>query len=96
MNLNEYKQRKIDKLTRDILQMVNKVPSFGYGNDIDTAAKIALSNYFITVVRSIDNSNVDIEIFTQSMSDEVANITTSLIQKMQSYKNDIQSVYEQE
>lgn len=90
MDTNEYKEKKLDKLTRDVLQMVNKIPSFGFGDDIDNSAKIALSNYFLTVVRSVNNSNVDVEIFTQSMSDEVANITTALIQKIQRYKYDLE------
>lgn len=90
MDTNEYKAKKLDKLTRDLLQAVNKLPSFGFGDDIDNSAKIALSNYFVTLARIVDNGNVDVEILTQSMSDEVASITSILIHKFSRYKFDLE------
>lgn len=86
MDNKEYKEKKLDKLTRDAMQIINKVPSFGYGDTIDAAAKIALSNYFLTIIRAYEIESADVEIFTQSMADEVASITALLVPKIKEYK----------
>ncbi len=90
MDAKEYKEKKLDKLTRDVVQMVNKVPSFGYGEVVDNVAKNALTSYLITMVRMSELQESDIEILAQSMSDELESLTLDLITKIKTYKRDIE------
>ena len=90
MDAKEYKEKKLDKLTRDVVQMVNKVPSFGYGEVVDNVAKTALTNYLVTMVRMVELQESDIEILAQSMADELESLTLNLVTKINTYKKDIE------
>lgn len=90
MDAKEYKEKKLDKLTRDVVQMVNKVPSFGYGEVVDNVAKTALTSYLVTMVRMSELQESDIEILAQSMSDELESLTLNLVTKIKTYKKDIE------
>lgn len=90
MDAKEYKEKKLDKLTRDVVQMVNKVPSFGYGEVVDNVAKTALTSYLVTMVRMSELQESDIEILAQSMSDELESLTLNLVTKINTYKRDIE------
>lgn len=90
MNNAEYKEKKFDKLTRDVVQMVNRLPSFGYGEVVDSVAKTALTNYLLTIVRISDIQEIDNEILIQSMSDELNSLTTGLITKINTYIHDLE------
>lgn len=90
MDTKEYKEKKLDKLTRDVVQMVNKVPSFGYGEVVDNVAKTALTSYLVTMVRMSELQESDIEILAQSMSDELESLTLNLVAKINTYKRDIE------
>ena len=90
MDAKEYKEKKLDKLTRDVVQMVNKVPSFGYGEVVDSVAKTALTSYLVTMVRMSELQESDIEILAQSMSDELESLTLNLVTKINTYKRDIE------
>lgn len=90
MDAKEYKEKKLDKLTRDVVQMVNKVPSFGYGEVVDNVAKTALTSYLVTMVRMSELQESDIEILAQSMSDELESLTLNLVAKINTYKRDIE------
>lgn len=90
MDAKEYKEKKLDKLTRDVVQMVNKVPSFGYGEVVDNVAKTALTSYLVTMVRMSELQESDIEILAQSMSDELESLTLNLVTKINTCKRDIE------
>lgn len=90
MDAKEYKEKKLDKLTRDVVQMVNKVPSFGYGEVVDNVAKTALTSYLITMVRMSELQESDIEILAQSMTDELESLTLNLVTKINTYKKYIE------
>ncbi len=90
MDAKEYKEKKLDKLTRDVVQMVNKVPSFGYGEVVDNVAKTALTSYLVTMLRMSELQESDIEILAQSMSDELEYLTLNLVTKIKTYKKDIE------
>jgi len=90
MDAKEYKEKKLDKLTRDVVQMVNKVPSFGYGEVVGNVAKTALTNYLVTMVRMAELQESDIEILAQSMADELESLTLNLVTKINTYKKDIE------
>ena len=90
MDAKEYKEKKLDKLTRDVVQMVNKVPSFGYGEVVDNVAKTALTSYLVTMVRMSELQESDIEILAQSMTDELESLTLNLVTKINTYKKDIE------
>lgn len=90
MDAKEYKEKKLDKLTRDVVQMVNKVPSFGYGEVVDNVAKTALTSYLVTMVRMSELQESDIEILAQSMSDELESLALNLVTKINTYKRDIE------
>ncbi len=91
MDSKEYKEKKLDKLTRDVVRMVNKVPSFGYGEAIDAIAKNSLTNYLLAIVRASDLRESDVEIFAQSMTDELVDLSILLVSSINTYKRDIES-----
>lgn len=90
MDTQQYKDQKLDKLTRDVVKMVNQTPSFGYGEVVDTIAKNTLTNYLLTVISISEISNVDLEIFGQSLCDELVELNVALLSKIAAYKNNIQ------
>jgi len=91
MDIKEYKEKKLDKLTRDVVKMVNATPSFGYGDVIDAITKTALTNYLLTLVAAVEIRENDIEILSQSVTDELQTLTGKLIGKIKSYQRDIEN-----
>lgn len=91
MDSKEYKEKKFDKLTRDVVQMVNRVPTFGYGEAIDAIAKNAMTNYLLTIVRASELRENDVEIFAQSMADEMVDLSILLVGSINTYKRDIET-----
>lgn len=92
MDAKEYKEKKFDKLTRDVIQMVNAVPSFGYGEAVDVVAKNTMTTYLLSIVRVSELRENDVEILAQSLSDEMVDLTIKLVAKMNNYKRDIEEV----
>jgi hypothetical protein len=93
MDSKEYKEKKLDKLVRDVVQSVNRTPSFGYGDVIDNMAKTALTSYLVTLVHMNETKdNLDIEILAQSMASEVESLTINLVNQITSYQQDISNV----
>lgn len=92
MDAKEYKEKKFDKLTRDVIQMVNNVPSFGFGEAVDVVAKNTLTTYLLSLVRVSELREQDIEILAQSVSDEMVDLTIKLVAKMNNYKRDLEEV----
>lgn len=90
MDSKEYKEKKLDKLTRDVVRMVNRVSSFGYGEAIDALAKTTMTNYLLTVVRASELRENDVEIFAQSMADELIDMSILLIGSINTYRKDIE------
>ena len=96
MDSKEYKEKKLDKLTRDVVRMVNKVPSFGYGEPIDAVAKMAMTNYLLAIVRAAELRENDVEIFAQSMADEMVDLSILLVSSINTYKRDIEANVQKE
>lgn len=86
MEIKEYKEKRFDKLTRDLLQKVNRTPSFGYGESVDMTVKLALSNYLLTLATISELSNVDIEILVQSVNEETRILTDDMLSLLAGYK----------
>lgn len=89
MNTTEYKNKKYDKMTRDVVHLVNNIPTFGFGDAVDGTVKTALINYLLTIVNVSENFNVDVEILSQSVSDEIESLTKVLSANMLGYKLDL-------
>lgn len=85
MNSQEYKEKKLDKMMRDAVKMVNNLGSFGYGDVADALAKNALTTYLITMIRLNDVANVDFEIMAQSMLDDMEGLSNELVSKVKQY-----------
>lgn len=90
MDKNEYKERKFDKLTRDTIRTVNAVPSFGYGEVADAIAKAAMSSYLLTLLRAVEVSDADADIFIQSVIGETTELAHSLIFEFDKYKDKVE------
>lgn len=86
MDNKEYKSRKLDKMTRDMIKMVNDTPSFGYGEIADVLAKTAISNYMLTAVKIVELTDADFEILLQSMAEEMILLSTKLTTEINEYK----------
>lgn len=94
MDAKEYKEKKFDKLTRDVVKMVNATPSFGYGEVVDAIVKSVLTNHLLTIVRLADIKESDIEILTQSVSDELSMLSANLVSQILQYKRDVECISE--
>jgi len=94
MDAKEYKEKKFDKLTRDVVRMVNATPSFGYGDVVDATIKSVLTNHLLTIVRLADLKENDIEILSQSVNDELSILCSSLVSQILQYKRDVECVSE--
>lgn len=90
MDSKEYKEKKLDKLTRDVVHLVNQSPSFGYGDVIDAVAKNAMTSYLLTIVRMAEMRENDTEILAQSMADDLLDLTNRLVTKIGEYKRAIE------
>lgn len=83
MDNKEYRERKIEKMTRDALRRINKIPSFGYGDTVDVIAKNIITNNIISLIRLYDLQDdhiIDMEILSSSLLDEVTDQTLKLLQ----------------
>lgn len=85
MDSQEYKDKKLDKLMRDSVKMVNAVGSFGYGDVVDAVVKNLLTSNLISIIRLNEIANVDIEILSQSVTDEFAELSGELVTKIKLY-----------
>lgn len=90
MDKQQYKERKFDKLTRDTIKTVNTVPSFGYGEVADGIAKAAMSSYLLTLLRAVEVSDADADIFIQSVIGETTELAHTLIFEFDKYKDKIE------
>lgn len=95
METKEYIIRKNAKLNKDIVALIDAVPSFGYGEAADAMIKSAMTSYFLTLV-TVSNieEHADIEILFQSVSDDIAVLTRELIAKVTTVKHQIETVDE--
>lgn len=91
MDAQQYKEKKMDKLTRDVVQMVNRTASFGYGDMVDNVAKTALTNYLLTLVRLSESESVDIEILSDSLVEELTVLSLGIVSKVRTYHRDVEN-----
>ena len=90
MEIKDYKEKRFDKLTRDLLRKVNRTPTFGYGESVDMTVKLALSNYLLTLVTISELANVDMEILVQSVNEEATVLTDEMLSLLASYKHSVE------
>lgn len=89
MDSTEYKEKKLDKLTRDVVHLVNKCPSFGYGDVVDALAKNAMTGYLLSIVSMAEVRENDTEILAQSIMDDLSDLSNQLVTKISEYKQAI-------
>lgn len=89
MDKNTYKTRKFDKLGKDIVGLVNELPSFGYGAAVDMLIKASLSNHLQTLIVIAETFDTDIEILSQSIADDLQLLTRDALAHIVGYKTDI-------
>lgn len=90
MDIENYKEKKLDKLTRDAVQLANRVSTFGYGESVDSMAKNMLTNYMLGLIQISElHPEIDFEILTQSLSDEIRVMAINLSARVFAYKRDL-------
>lgn len=75
--------KKLDKIMRDTIREINSIPSFGYGQDVDALARTAIMSYHISVLNIASlETNIDHEILSQNILDEMLSMHRSLANKL--------------
>lgn len=82
MDTAEYKSRKLDKITRDIVREVNSIPTFGYGDNIDNIAKLTLTNFLLSLTTISDIRENDIDVISQSILDELEGLSSKIVSEL--------------
>ena len=78
MDIQEYKLKKLDKITREIVTKINNLPSFGYESEIDSLAQQAMTTFLLSIVAISNIREDEIDVISQSVIDDLTEIAQDI------------------
>lgn len=79
MDNAEYKEKKIEKIMSNAVKRIFTIPSFGFGENIDNLAKMAITNYILSLVYISEIREDNIDVIAESIIDELGTISCQTV-----------------
>lgn len=82
MDTIEYKEKKLEKIIRDVTKKINNIPSLGFGSEVDNLVKVSMINFMVSLAYISEIREDNIDVITESIIDELEVVSSEMVSNL--------------
>lgn len=82
MDTIEYKEKKLEKIIRDVTKKINNTPSLGFGSEVDNLVKVSMINFMVSLAYISEIREDNIDVITESIIDELEVVSSEMVSSL--------------
>ena len=82
MDTIEYKEKKLEKIIRDVTKKINNAPSLGFGSEVDNLVKVSMINFMVSLAYISEIREDNIDVITESIIDELEVVSSEMVSSL--------------